>query len=208
MKLPGPLRFALLASGTGSNVAAILGAWRDGRLGPAEPRVVVANVEGAAVLDQARAFGVPSLVVAHRVYRERDEFERELVETIRAHGADWVFLAGFMRLLGVRFLQAFPDRVVNIHPALLPSFPGTHAQRQALAYGVKVSGCTVHFVNEGVDSGPIIAQATVPVLTEDDEASLAARILVEEHELYPQVIRWLAEGRVHRKDRRVLIDHS
>lgn len=200
-----PMRFALLASGTGSNVAAILGAYREGRLGGAEPRVVIVNIRGAAVIERARACDVPTCTIAHDDFASREEFEAALAAEARRRGAEYVMLAGFMRILGPTFLNAFPERILNIHPSLLPAFPGLHAPRQALERGVKVSGCTVHFVNENVDGGPIIAQVAVPVLEQDDEATLAARILIEEHRIYPRVIRWLDEGRVHRVGRRVLV---
>jgi phosphoribosylglycinamide formyltransferase-1 len=147
-------------------------------------------------------------VVDHRQYPVRDEFDRALVAAMEPHAIDLVVLAGFMRLLGSSFLGRYGGHVINIHPALLPAFPGVHAQRQAAAYGVKVSGCTVHFVEAGVDSGPVIAQAAVPVRDDDDEASLTARILVEEHRLLPYVVRALAEGRVSADGRRVRVNGS
>jgi phosphoribosylglycinamide formyltransferase 1 len=194
-----------LASGTGTNVAAILAAYREGRLGGAEPRVIISNVGDAPVIERARGCGVATRVVAHDAFAGREQFEAALVAEVRSHDADHVMLAGFMRRLGPGFLQAFPGRVLNIPPSLLPSFPGLHAPRQALARGVKVSGCTVHLVDENIDGGPIIAQVAVPVLDQDSEETLAARILLEEHRLYPQVIRWLAEGRVRREGSRVFI---
>jgi phosphoribosylglycinamide formyltransferase-1 len=202
------VKLGLLASGRGSNVVALLEVWKAGRLGGAEPVVVIANVAGAPVLERAAALGVPTRTVPHRAFPSRDAFEAELVKTLRDHGAEWVALAGFMRLLGGGFLGAFPGKVVNIHPSLLPAFPGIHAQRQALEYGVKVSGCTIHFVDEGVDTGAIIAQATVPVHDDDDESALAARILHEEHRLYAEVVRAIAEGRVTRDGRRVRVTRT
>ena len=199
------MKLGLLASGRGSNVQAILDAAAAGRLGGAEPAVVIANVAGAAVLERARAAGVPGRTIAHPGFARREDFEAALVEALGEYGVEWVVLAGFLRLLGARFLGAFPGRVINIHPSLLPAFPGIRAQAQALAAGVKVSGCTVHFVDEGLDTGPIIAQAAVPVLEEDDEATLSARILGEEHRLLPEVLRWIAEGRVVREGRRVRV---
>jgi phosphoribosylglycinamide formyltransferase-1 len=134
--------------------------------------------------------------VDHKTFADRGSFDAELVRVLRAHHVDVVVLAGFMRLVTATLLDAFPSRVVNVHPALLPAFPGVHAQAQAVAYGVKVSGCTVHFVDAGTDTGPIIAQSAVPVLDDDDEASLRARILAEEHALLPKVLQWIAQGRV------------
>jgi phosphoribosylglycinamide formyltransferase-1 len=192
---------AVLVSGRGSNLQAILDEARAGRLNGAEVRVVISDVPTAPALDRARAAGVEALGIDRREHASREAFEAALVEALRERGVDTVVLAGFMRLLGPRFLAAFPDRVVNIHPSLLPAFPGMHGVRQALAYGAKVAGCTVHLVDEGTDSGPVLLQAAVPVREDDDEASLAARILVEEHRLLPEAIRLLAAGRVSRQGR-------
>jgi phosphoribosylglycinamide formyltransferase-1 len=199
------MRLGILVSGSGSNLQAILDASRQEKLGGAIPALVLSNVPGVQALDRARAAGVEALVIDHTTFAKRDLFEAALVEALRTRGVDWVALAGFMRLVGPTFLGAFPDRVVNIHPSLLPAFPGIHAQRQALLHGVRVAGCTVHFVDEGTDTGPIIAQAAVPVLAGDDEAALAARILAEEHRLYPAVLRAIAEGRVRRDGRTVRV---
>jgi len=144
-------------------------------------------------------------VLPHQQFASRQAFDEALVATLKARGVELVALAGFMRLVTPTFLNAFVERVVNIHPALLPAFPGVHAQRQALDYGARITGCTVHFVDAGVDSGPIIAQAAVPVLDGDDEAALTARILVAEHRLYPAAIRAIAEGRVSIDGRRVTL---
>jgi phosphoribosylglycinamide formyltransferase-1 len=156
----------------------------------------VSNVAGAGALDRARAAGVEALVIEHQQHADRRAFDAAVVEALRARGVEVVVLAGFMRLVTDVLLGAFPMRVVNVHPALLPAFPGVHAQRQALAYGVRVAGCTVHFVDGGTDTGPIVAQAAVPVCEGDDEATLSARILAMEHELLPRVLQWIAEGRV------------
>ena len=155
---------------------------------PAEPAVVLSNVGGAAGLELAQNRGVPTAVVEHRKITPRDQHERKVVETLREHGVEWVCLAGYMRLLTPVMVEAFPDRIVNIHPSLLPAFPGLHAQRQALEYGVRISGCTVHLVDEQCDHGPILMQATVPILDDDTEASLSARILEAEHRLYPEAV--------------------
>lgn len=185
----------VLVSGSGTNLQAILDAVGNGQLG-AKVGVVVSNVPTAKALERAKAAHVPAIVVDHKAFPTREAFDAAIVEVLQAHKVDCVVLAGFMRLVTKTVLDAFPNRVVNVHPALLPAFPGLHAQRQALEYGVSVSGCTVHFVDAGTDTGPIIAQAPVPVLDSDDEASLVARILQKEHELLPLVLQWIADGRV------------
>lgn len=198
------LQLGVLISGSGTNLQAILDAAGQGRI-PVDVRVVISNRPKAKGLDRARAAGVPTVVVSHKKFDTREDFEQRLIEVLAEHGAQWVALAGFMRLLTPHFLRAFEGRVVNIHPALLPSFPGTHAQKQAFEYGVRFSGCTVHFVDEGTDTGPIIAQAVVPVLDTDTEEALAARILEQEHRIYPWVLQLLAQGRVFREGRRVRV---
>ena len=185
----------VLVSGSGTNLQAILDAVGNGQLG-AKVGVVISNVPTAKALDRAKAAHVPAIVVDHKAFASREAFDAAIVEVLQAHHVDCVVLAGFMRIVTKTVLDAFPNRVVNVHPALLPAFPGLHAQRQALEYGVSVSGCTVHFVDAGTDTGPIIAQAPVPVLDSDDEASLVARILQKEHELLPLVLQWIADGRV------------
>jgi phosphoribosylglycinamide formyltransferase-1 len=195
----------VLVSGSGTNLQAILDAERAGTLAPARVVVVVSNVAGVRALERAAAAGKPAVVLPHKQYASRQAFDEALVATLRSYGVELVALAGFMRLVTPTFLSAFPQRIVNIHPALLPAFPGVHSQQQALDYGAKVTGCTVHFVDEGCDTGPIIAQAAVPVLDGDDVAALTARILQKEHELYPAAIRAVAEGRVHVDGRRVTI---
>jgi phosphoribosylglycinamide formyltransferase-1 len=192
---PTPLELGVLVSGGGSNLQAILDAIAAARLA-ARCRVVISNRAGVLALERARSAGVEALTLEHRDFASREEFDRALVTALRERGVEWVALAGFMRVLTPTFLGAFEGKVVNIHPALLPSFPGVDAQEQALDYGVKVAGCTVHFVDGGVDSGPIIAQAAVPVLDDDTAESLRARILEQEHQLLPRVLQWLAEGRV------------
>jgi phosphoribosylglycinamide formyltransferase 1 len=195
----------VLVSGSGTNLQAILDAQARGELGRARVVVVVSNVAGARALERAAAAGVATEVLPHKEYASREAFDAALVATLRRHGVELVALAGFMRLLTPAFLGAFAERVVNIHPALLPAFPGVHAQKQALDYGARVTGCTVHFVDEGCDTGPIIAQAAVPVLDGDDEAALTARILAAEHALYPAALAAVADGRVHVAGRRVTI---
>jgi phosphoribosylglycinamide formyltransferase 1 len=185
----------VLVSGSGSNLQAILDARSAGTL-TASVGVVVSNVAAAKGLERARAAGVPTALVDHKAFADRAAFDAELVKVLRAHAVDVVVLAGFMRLVTPTLLDAFPHRVVNVHPALLPAFPGVHAQKQALDYGVKVTGCTVHFVDAGTDTGPVIAQATVLVKDDDDEESLRARILEQEHALLPRVLQWIVEGKV------------
>jgi len=189
------VNLGVLVSGSGTNLQAILDAVASGRL-RAKIAVVISNVATAKALDRAKGANVPTAVVDHKAFTGREAFDAALVETLRAHQVDCVVLAGFMRLVTPVLLGAFPNRVVNIHPALLPAFPGVHAQRQALEYGARVTGCTVHFVDAGMDTGPIIAQSTVPVLDGDDEAALVARLLEKEHALLPEVLQWIADGRV------------
>ena len=192
-------KVGVLISGRGSNLQALLDAAGAGSLG-GEIAVVVSNVEGAPGLERARRAGVPALVCDHRG-RPREDHDAELVARLRRHGVDLVCLAGYMRLLSPVFLSAFPGRVLNVHPSLLPAFPGKDAQRQAFDHGVKVSGATVHVVDEGLDAGPIVAQEAVPVLEDDGPEELAARILEAEHRIYPRAVRlwlggrWTIEGR-------------
>ena len=185
----------VLVSGSGTNLQAVIDAVASGKL-RAKIGVVVSNVATAGALDRAKKAGVPTAVLDHKAHPSREAFDAAVVEVLRAHQVSCVVLAGFMRLITPVLLDAFPHRVVNIHPALLPAFPGIHAQAQALAYGVRISGCTVHLVDAGMDTGPILAQAAVPVLDGDDEASLRDRILVKEHELLPMVLQWLADDRI------------
>jgi phosphoribosylglycinamide formyltransferase-1 len=199
------MNVGVLVSGSGTNLQALIDRGRRGELGPARLTVVGANVPDCPALARARAAGLPTFVIDHRDYSARAGFDRALVTALRSHQVDLVVMAGFMRVLGDDFLASFPDRIVNIHPALLPAFPGVHAQKQAHGRGVKIAGCTVHFVDGGVDTGPIIAQAAVPVLEEDDAEALRARILAEEHRLLPAVVRAIAERRVIIEDRKVRV---
>jgi phosphoribosylglycinamide formyltransferase 1 len=189
------MNLGVLISGRGSNLEAILGAIGDGRLA-ACVRVVISNRAGAAGLARAEAAGVPTRVLPHGAFPDRHRFDAALVEALRAAGVEWVVLAGFMRLVTPVLLDAFPNRVVNIHPSLLPAFPGVDAQAQALAYGARITGCTVHLVDAGTDSGAVIAQAAVPVLEGDTRDLLAARILAREHELLVRVLGFIAAGRM------------
>lgn len=184
-------RLAILISGRGSNMEAILRAHL-----PATVAAVISNEPSARGLGIARAHGIVTEVVPHRGYPDRGSFEQALAHAIDRHGADLVVLAGFMRVLTADFVARYRGRLVNIHPSLLPAFPGLHTHRRALEAGVRIHGCTVHFVTESLDHGPIIIQAAVPVLPEDDEARLAARVLAQEHRIYPQAIRWILEGRL------------
>lgn len=198
------LKIAVLASGSGSNLQAIIDEIKSGFL-PVELALVLSDKPQAYALQRAEAAGVPTKVLLPADFASREDYDAELVRLLKASGAEAVALAGYMRLVTPVFLQAFSHRVLNIHPALLPSFPGLHGQRQAFEYGVKVAGCTVHFVDEGMDSGPIILQAPVPVLEDDDADSLAARILEQEHIIYPLALRLLAEGKLLIEGRRVRI---
>ncbi|HKQ65161.1 MAG TPA: phosphoribosylglycinamide formyltransferase [Methylomirabilota bacterium] len=206
MTRPGErLRVGVLVSGRGSNLQALLDA--SSRPGyPAEIVVVISDRERAAALDRARTAGVEALVVNPKDFGDREAFDLALVSELSARRVGLVCTAGFMRILSAAFTNAFAGRAMNIHPSLLPAFPGLHAQRQALEHGVRVAGATVHFLADGaVDTGPIILQASVPVEPEDTEETLAARILVEEHRLYPEAVRLFAEGRLTVAGRRVIV---
>jgi len=191
---------AVLISGRGSNFEALYRATQDGLL-PAEIVLVLSNVPSAAGIEHARSLGLPTAVVPSRGAGSRAAHEARVLDEIEQVGADWICLAGYMRLLSPEFVGAFPNRILNIHPSLLPSFPGLHVQQAALDHGVRVSGCTVHLVDAGLDSGPIVAQRAVPVRSSDDAESLGARILREEHNLYAEALRrllleeWRIEGR-------------
>lgn len=200
---PGKLTLAVMASGRGSNFDAICAAIDRNELN-AEIKIVISDKE-APVLAKARKRGIPALYVNPSDYKTKSDYEQVLVAKIKDCGAGLVVLAGYMRLVGKDLLHNFKLRVVNIHPALLPSFTGLHAQQQAVDYGVRYSGCTVHLVDEGMDTGPIILQKMVPVYQEDDEESLSERILVEEHDTYWRALQLIAEGKVYVAGRRVYI---
>jgi phosphoribosylglycinamide formyltransferase-1 len=197
------VKVGVLASGGGTNLQALIDAAARGALGPATVVVVGVNVDGCGALERARQAGLATFVVDHRTFADRAAFDRALVAELRARQVELLVMAGFMRLVTAELLDAFPGRVINIHPALLPAFPGIDGQSQAFAYGVKIAGCTVHFVDGGRDSGPVIAQTAVRVLEDDDEDRLRERILAEEHRLLPAVVRAIAEGRVTLNGRRV-----
>ena len=198
------LDLAVLVSGGGSNLQSIIDKVEAGLL-DARIRLVFSNKPEAFGLERARRHGIPQASFLHTEFPDRKSFDREVVRVIRDHGADTLALAGYMRLLTPWFLEQFPGRVINIHPALLPSFPGVHGQADAAAYGVKLSGCTVHFVNEVMDNGPVIIQAAVPALPKDDGSSLGARILEYEHRIYPQALAWFAQGRLAVDGRKVVL---
>lgn len=198
------LRLGVLASGRGSNLQAILDACAQPGF-PARVAVVISDRERAQALERARGAGVEAVFLDPKAFADRPAYDQALVDALRARAVGLVCQAGFMRILSPVYVRAFAGRALNIHPSLLPAFPGLHAQRQALAHGVKVSGATVHFVDEGVDTGPIVLQAAVPVAPGDTEDTLSARILVQEHRLYPEAIRLFAEGRLTIAGRRVVI---
>ncbi len=200
----GKLNIGVLVSGSGSNLQSIIDNIDKGLL-DAKINVVVSNNPEAYALERSRKHGIPVVVIEHKGFKSREDFDREMIAALGVYPVELVVLAGFMRVLTPLFLDAFPLRVVNIHPALLPAFPGVRVQQQAVAYGVKFSGCTVHFVDKGVDTGPIIIQSVVPVYDTDDEDTLAARILREEHRIYPQAIQYYAEGKLDIRGHRVFI---
>jgi phosphoribosylglycinamide formyltransferase-1 len=200
--VPANRRLGILLSGRGSNFEAIADRISSGKLN-AEIAVVVSNVESAPGLESARARGLNAVYIPSR-NRPREDFDREVVDVLRKHNVSVVVLAGFMRILSGVFLEAFPNAILNIHPALLPSFPGKDAQRDALEYGVKFSGCTVHFVDGALDGGPVVLQSVVPVHSDDTVESLSARILKEEHRIYSEAIELVLSGRCEIQGRRVI----
>lgn len=195
-------RVAILLSGRGSNFRALQTAIEAGEI-PAQISMVISNRENAPGLAYARSLDLPARFV-DSVNKDREDFDREIIRILKEASTDIVCLAGFMRLLSPSFVQAFSSRILNIHPSLLPAFPGLHAQRQALEWGVKITGCTVHFVDDQLDHGPIILQRWVPVLEEDDEESLSARILAQEHQAYPEALKLVCEDKILVEDRRVI----
>ena len=191
MRNIGTKRLVVLISGRGSNMQALL----DARL-PATVAVVISNEADARGLQTAQAHRIPTAVIDHRAYSDRNGFDAALAAEIDSHSPDLIVLAGFMRVLTDSFVQRYAGRLINIHPSLLPAFPGLHTHRRALEAGVRIHGCSVHFVTPMLDHGPIVIQAAVPVLPEDTEDALAARVLVQEHCIYPQAVRWFCEGRI------------
>jgi phosphoribosylglycinamide formyltransferase-1 len=203
--MSGKLPIAVLISGSGTNLQAIIDAVESGKL-DARIELVLSNRADAYGLARAKNHGIATEVLDHKKFASREAFDEAVVALLRSRGVDLVVLAGFMRLLSPVFVKAFSNRIMNIHPALLPSFPGLHVQKRAVEHGVRFSGCTVHFVNEECDEGPIIIQAVVPVFPDDTEESLAARILEQEHRIYPRAIQLYSEGRLRLEGRRVLVD--
>lgn len=195
----------VLISGSGTNLQAIIDAIEADQL-DATIRLVLSNRADAYGLARAKSHGIPTEVVDHKQFATREAFDAAVVEMLRARDVELVVLAGFMRLLSPVFVKAFSNRMMNIHPALLPSFPGLHVQKRAVEHGVRFSGCTVHFVNEQCDEGPIIIQAVVPVFPDDTEGSLTARILEQEHRIYPRAIQLYSEGRLRIDGRRVFVE--
>lgn len=198
------VNLGVLVSGSGSNLQAIIDNIEAGRV-DAKIKIVISNVADVYALERAQKHGIASLVIPHRGLK-REEYDQKMVEALRAHGVELVVLAGFMRIITPVLLRAFPMRVINIHPALLPAFPGTHVWQTQIDYGVKFAGCTVHFVDEGTDTGPIIIQAVVPVYDDDTADALNARILKQEHKIYSQAIQMYAQGRLEIQGHRVLAE--
>ncbi|KAB2953255.1 phosphoribosylglycinamide formyltransferase [Heliorestis acidaminivorans] len=198
------LKIGVLASGRGSNLQSLLDAISAGTL-DAEIVLVISDKQNAMALDRAAAQGVPAVHLNPKDFNDRKSYDLAIAELFKERGATAIVLAGYMRIISRPFLESFPERVINIHPALLPAFPGLHSQKQALEYGVRYSGCTVHFVDEGMDTGPIIVQAVVPVEKDDTEETLAARILQEEHRILPEALQLLAQGRLRVEGRKVQI---
>src|SRR6202030_3822791 len=192
----------VLLSGRGSNFEALADSVPAGRIPDAHIAIVIANREGAQGIERANARGIPTKVIPSRGL-EREAYDRQIVSVLREQQVDLVCLAGYMRLLSPYFIQCFPQRILNIHPPLLPSFPGLESQRQALEYGVKFTGCTVHLVDENLDAGPILVQAIVPVLDEDTDESLSARVLAMEHRIYTEAVRLILSGKYRIEGRRV-----
>jgi phosphoribosylglycinamide formyltransferase-1 len=198
------MKIGVLVSGSGTNLQSIIDSCESDKI--AEVAVVISNRADAYALKRAESKGIPTRILSHKDYPDRADFDKELIRILNEFEVGLVTLAGFMRILTVEFLRTFPGRVMNIHPALLPSFPGLEVRQAAIDYGVRFSGCTVHFVDEGVDTGPIIIQAVVPVFPDDTEEELKHRILNQEHRIYPQAIKLFADGRLRIEGRKVFID--
>jgi phosphoribosylglycinamide formyltransferase 1 len=201
------VNIGVLVSGSGSNLQSIIDQIEKGSL-DAAITIVISNTPAAYALQRCERHRIPAMVIRHQDYPSREAFDLKMVDVLRSCQVELVVMAGFMRVLSPLFLKTFSLKIMNIHPALLPAFPGTHVQQKALDHGVKFSGCTVHFADEGVDTGPIIIQAVVPVLEDDTADVLAARILKEEHRIYPQAIQLYAEGRLQINGRRVSVRNA
>ncbi|HID56984.1 TPA: phosphoribosylglycinamide formyltransferase [Candidatus Poribacteria bacterium] len=199
------MKIGVLASGSGTNLQAIIDKLHKNEKVDVQIAVVISDNEHAYALERARKAGIPAVFIDMSRYPTREEFDEAIDRVLRRYGVELVVLAGYMKILQPPFVRKWRNRIMNIHPALLPSFPGTHAVRDALRYGVKITGVTIHFVDEGVDTGPIIAQIPVPVYDDDTEETLHNRIHVEEHKLYPEVIRLYAEGRISVRGRKVRV---
>ncbi len=199
------LRVGVLASGSGTNLAALIDSIGAGAV-RAEIAVVICNVPGALALQRAEAAGIPTVCIPHRAHASREAFDAEVSAALEKHGVELVVLAGFMRILSAAFVRSWHGRLLNVHPSLLPAFPGVASHKQALDAGARITGCTVHLVDEGTDTGPIVAQVAVPILAADDETSLHARIQRQEHRLLPWVVGLFAEGRVRLEGRRVHLE--
>jgi len=200
------VKIGVLASGRGSNLQSIIDSVESGFISGAKIAVVLSDKKDAFALERARKHGIDALHIDPKGYDGREEYDKALLWELKERDVGLVLLAGYMRIVSKTLIKAYKNRMMNIHPALLPSFPGLHAQKQALDYGAKVSGCTVHFVDAEVDHGPIIAQAAVPVHEGDGEDSLSARILEQEHIIYPQAVKWFVEGKIEVEGRRVRIE--
>ncbi len=198
------ISLGILVSGNGTNLQAIIDSIEAGRL-DARVKIVISNNKDAYAIERAKRHHIPTFIIQDSHFPTKKDYDRHLVELLKSHSVDLVVMAGFMKLLTPAFIRAFPMKIVNIHPALLPQFPGLHVQKKAVEYGVKFSGATVHIVDEGVDSGPIVIQAAVPVYDDDTEETLSQRILKEEHRIYPQAIQFFAQGRIEVKGRKVII---
>jgi phosphoribosylglycinamide formyltransferase-1 len=207
MAMARQVSIAVLISGRGTNLQSIINAVEEKRL-DAKIEIVLSNRADAFGLERAKKHGVSTVVLDHKSYSSREAYDQAVVELLQKRGVELVVLAGFMRLLSPAFIKAYSNRIMNIHPALLPSFPGLQVQKKAVEHGVRFAGCTVHFVNEECDEGPIIIQAVVPVFADDTEETLGARILKQEHRIYPQAIQLYAENRLRVVGRKVLVDGS
>ncbi len=198
------INIGVLASGRGTNLQAIIEAIEDGKI-EGEIKMVMSDHPDAFALKRAQQYLIDTRYIDFKEFKNREDYDKEIIKTLKEKKIDLVVLAGYMRILSPYFIRTYQNKIMNIHPALLPSFPGLHAQKQAVEYGAKISGCTVHFVDEGIDSGPIILQKAVEVSDDDTEESLAEKILKEEHQIYPQAIQLFCEGRLVIKGRRVFI---
>ncbi len=199
------LKIGVLASGGGTNFQAIIDAIEARTIKCAELSVLICNKKDAFAIERAKKHNIPHILLEQEKGEKREDYDRRIIKALQSHNVALVILAGFMRIISHLLVESYPNRIMNIHPALLPSFPGLDVQQKALEYGVKFSGCTVHFVDKGVDTGPIIIQAAVPVLNDDTVDTLSARILKKEHQLYPEAIRLFSEGRLSVEGRRVII---